>query len=72
VPEGMVLDEELGRQRRVVIQRDRGGAVKLRIAEFPDGIRSILAVGAKQGQGGTFARVLVVGGVLGLVRLYRF
>ncbi len=44
----MVLEEELARQGRVTVQRNRGGVVETSVVEAPDGIGGVPAVPAQQ------------------------
>ena len=48
VPDGVILEHELARERRVGVERDRGGPIELLVAERANGSRGCRAVPPEQ------------------------
>src|SRR5688572_10628461 len=66
VPHGVILEKELAGEGSIGVQRDRRGAIELRIAEGTDGRGGCGAVTPKQFQRRLFCRRVVLPDVTGV------
>jgi len=64
VPDGVILEHELARERGIGVERDRGRLIELPVAQSPDGGRGRRAVAPEQIQRRLFGDGVVFLGVL--------